>query len=332
MVLSLLQCERVCPDGTEVADGRLCAHYDCPDGSKAVLPRLCTRPTPIPTVSPLPRVVIESCPHEITSPGNYVLEADLEFTSRELNATCITVGFGGNGSTIDCQGNSINGPGPPPGYRPGAEPLDDFFGILLRNASGVTVRNCNVAGFSTSIYLVDACGNALINNTARANLLAGISIEGYEGQSCDGNVLIGNKVDGIYISFSNNNVLYGNVVNTNDSERGRGITLAAAANNTLIGNNASGNWYGISMFLGANGNILVGNMLSSNKYGVTMGNVVDSNFFMDNYACGNTEDVACEGASHAGGGSGLQTDGGNTCARYAGPETCGISCNSSCGN
>jgi parallel beta-helix repeat protein len=120
-----------------------------------------------------------------------------------------------SGVTLDCQNRVIRGPGNP----------GEHFGIyLVRETTGVTVKNCEVTGFLRGIRLHGAHRNRLIDNHVHHN--------------GDSTRHIGYGVD--VAGGSTGNLFQGNRVHENADE---GIHIGTASNgNTLIGNHVYDNF------------------------------------------------------------------------------------------
>lgn len=79
-------------------------------------------------------------------------------TGTVLTADCDgSIDITADGVTLDCAGYTITGAGA-------------GSGILLDGRTGVTVKNCNVTGFSFGIVLQDSSGNTLSDNTTNVNV------------------------------------------------------------------------------------------------------------------------------------------------------------------
>jgi nitrous oxidase accessory protein len=139
-----------------------------------------------------------------------------------------------------------------------------FYGISLDE-----VENCEVSN-NTVIYCVQpgimlkfSNNNVVKNNNASFNGLGG---EGWYG---------------IYLTNSNNNLIQENVASDNGEY---GINMFPSCNNnTLVGNVAQRNDYGIYMFTGCEGNVIKSNLLSNNRYaGIDMRLNCHDNFVLNN--------------------------------------------------
>ncbi len=181
----------------------------------------------------------------ITSPGSYYLSNSLTSSS-----TCILVRSGANGSTLDCRGHSIRGPG---------STSYEAYGIRLSGASGVTVENCNVTNFGKGIRLDSgAAGNLITGNNASSdtsgielmwsngNTISGNSVTadiagiwlGGNGNTVSGNNATSDISDGILLYYSEENRVSGNIANSNSNY---GIRMVSSRNTNLTSNTATGN-------------------------------------------------------------------------------------------
>lgn len=154
-----------------------------------------------------------------------------------------------DGITLNSQRHTITGSGG------GAS------GIVLRERTDVTIKNCIVENFETAILMLRSNDNNLRGNTASNN---------GEGIILDeaGNTLIGNNAsnngpgEGILVWRSNSSTLIGNTANSNNRE---GIRLNEATSSTLIGNTAkSNNGSRILLERASDRNILESNTASNN--------------------------------------------------------------------
>jgi len=211
----------------------------------------------------------------ISSPGEYVLTADLTNST-----TCITI----NSSDVifDGAGHSITGIGPAPNFGSGA------FGIYVHNISttltNITVKNLVVTNWDYGIYYSITSNGSIINNTVISNAQFGIILEASLNSTLTNNTAESNSnaAVGIYLrENSNNNTLTGN----NASTGGSGIAVRSGNNNTLTGNNASNN-DGAGIFILDNSNTLTGNTAWYNVHGIIL-NRVSNNTLTDNNASNN---------------------------------------------
>lgn len=141
-------------------------------------------PTPEPIITPAPNPPacapgwqISACPCTINLPGTYTITKNLSSAD-----TCITIDAGGSGSTLDCKGRSITGPGT---YISG----NGTKGVYLTGARSVKVKNCKISRFDYGIRIDSSRNNLVQNCTASANLAYGILISGESpGNNLTGNI------------------------------------------------------------------------------------------------------------------------------------------------
>jgi len=243
-----------------------------------------------------PSGVVSACPCALTTSamGTYNINTS-GLTSAGGNCINITA----NNVVLDCQGDSITGPG-------------DSDGIYLKTVTGVTVTNCSVSNFSTGVYLDGADSNSITGNTANSNE------NGIDLVSSDGNNITGN--------------------NASSNGGGYGINIAYSLGCNLTDNTADSNFVGIYLFH-ANGHVLTGNNATSNTYGIRLEHSNDSNLsdniaasntgtgfylrnatgnnFTDNTGDSNTDyDFGCNDTTS--GDVGANVDSGNTCDDHDG--------------
>jgi parallel beta-helix repeat protein len=168
--------------------------------------------------------------------------------------------------------------------------------VVLKNCSGITVQNLNLAnnGHDVLLYYTNdstVSGNILTNN------LKGIALQGSSGNVISGNQITNNKGYGISLEYgSNNNVLSQNeiVANAEDGVNfessvsstvvenyvaendGNGIFFRSIQDSNVIGNNVTLNkGCGIGFGYGPNGTIRE-NIISRNGVGIWISNAVEN--------------------------------------------------------
>ena len=168
-----------------------------------------------------------------------------------------TIFVGADGITLDCAGHQIT--------------TSAWAAVDLTDRTGVTVKNCRVAGASVGIWMNRSSGNRITGNTATGNGTgiwlfdhsqdnvvsgndsSGNSFYGFwiQGGS-DGNLVSDNTANdnpysGIFVIFSSQDTLNGNTANGNGGapvgplDAGQGFYLFGADHNTLADNVATGN-------------------------------------------------------------------------------------------
>jgi len=169
-----------------------------------------------------PPIELSDCGN-ISYAGNYVLTDDVSNSD-----TCFTIEA--DNVTLDCAGHSITGE-------------DSGDGIDNTNGNSyVTVRNCEVTGFSTGIDLMSNADNVIENNTVNSNYY------------------------GIYLGDSSNNIIANNTASSNGQD---GISLYSSPYNIVVNNTVhdnQGNGYGGGIFLESDSdhNTIADNDFSSN--------------------------------------------------------------------
>lgn len=141
--------------------------------------------------------VITALPATITTPGTWCLKQDL--ATLLASGSAITVKA--NDVTLDCNDFKLDGSG--------AGVSTKTFGIRAVDVSNVTVRHCNVRGFSTGIYISGVNGGHLVeDNRLDSNTATGIRVDG-DGAVVRKNIVLdtgGSSVvtrsDGIYTRYS----------------------------------------------------------------------------------------------------------------------------------
>jgi len=206
-------------------------------------------------------VSISSC-GTLNIPGEtYVLTADLAVAS----GTCLTITAGG--ITLDGNGHTITG-------------SDSLWGVNVRNyASGTTVKNLNISGFSTGIYVTSSdilvinntltnmswsgitvsssCGVTVTENTVHSTV-AGIVAKYSTGIKIDKNNVDGNSQNGIRVTYVDGVIITGNSAITPGS---RGIVVQYSNDGFLVDNTVSGN-EAITLVYSHN-NVLINNTIES---------------------------------------------------------------------
>jgi len=173
-------------------------------------------------------------------------------TTTTLTADCTSsIEITADNVTLDCNQHTITGSG-------------SSNGINLVSRSGVTVKNCNVTGFSVGIKLDASNGNTLTGNTANSNNSDGIVLFSSNGNTLTGNTANSNTLHGIFLSFSNDNTLTGNTASNNN----RGIFLSVSSGNTFRDNTTEANQDGFSVVTGSDANQITGNLIAKNEHGI----------------------------------------------------------------
>jgi parallel beta-helix repeat protein len=160
-------------------------------------------------------------------------------------------------------------------------------GIDLESVNNVTIKNTNITGFSSGIWLNSSSSNTLLDNGITGNGLYGIGLNYSSSNTMSDNSASGNGV-GIYLYYSSNNTLSGNKATGNY----KGIVLDSSSNNTLRDNKAVGNpACGIVLYSSsyntlsednATGNSGLGGVgiyFSSSSYNTLSGSIATENYY-----------------------------------------------------
>ena len=207
--------------------------------------------------------------------------------------------------TLDCAGHTIHGPGA----------ADMVAGVFIDHASGVTVKQCVITGFTVvgsdnGIFVRDSSAVTISGNTVSGNAAQGIVLQRSDGGIVRGNTATGNGANGIHTTDSDGVTVSGNTVsgnaehgihilwavggkvigNTSRSNAGLGIAITGSTQVLVKGNTAVGSatWAGIALGMGTTASMVVDNTASHNRGGGF--EIWDSsgNTFIGNSANGNT--------------------------------------------
>ena len=132
-----------------------------------------------------------------TITSNYNLYSDVSSTS-----TCFTIGA--DNITLNCNGYSIIG-----------NLSTNAYGILASGRTNITIKNCMISNYSTSIYLNNTA-NSIVLNTTIYNTTGINGADGTSGASCTGGGAGQTSIYGIYSKGSTSNQ-YTNINMTNIS-------------------------------------------------------------------------------------------------------------------
>lgn len=157
---------------------------------------------------------------------------------------------------------------------------NNYAGVYLFGTENSTIENVTISNSSQGIRVEQSSNNTLISNTVNSNVYDGIYL--YHSSS---NTLISNiansNYNGINVSNSNGNTLISNTANSNNYV---GIYLAfGSSNNTLTGNTAESNGYGIALTVNCSNNTLTNNTANSNiNFGISLYNNCIDNMLISN--------------------------------------------------
>ncbi|WP_254528640.1 right-handed parallel beta-helix repeat-containing protein [Natrinema gelatinilyticum] len=215
----------------------------------------------------------------ITEPGTYVLAADLEAGPGE---TCIEIRA--SDVTLDGRGRTITGSGR-------TEPLEEPFepattGVLVRPTLTAAKKKRKKAG--VTVPLTDGLSNVTVQNLTVQGFDAGITFEGVTGGEISGTTMTTMQY-GLLLIKSSENTLRGNESTGNDRN---GIRLERANGNLLEANTANDNGLpgGTGITLAeSHENRLVGNDVDGNISGLEL-NRSHGNRLEENSVSGNIFD------------------------------------------
>ncbi|MHA2033008.1 MAG: NosD domain-containing protein, partial [Candidatus Kariarchaeaceae archaeon] len=185
-----------------------------------------------------------------------------------------------DGITLDGAGYTIQG-------------LGSGNGVYLNSVTDVTITNCNIAGFTTSILLYQSNGNTLLGNTLSSDTWYNriIYLHYSDNNIVEDNTLTSSVKSsvGIFVYYSNTNTVQGNSMSTS-LVYGQGIYLTYSNSNTINDNSVSGYNAGISISYSLTNditfNILTG---TGSGWGIVLGiseNSIISNNDVSDYGRG----------------------------------------------
>lgn len=157
------------------------------------------------------------CGDTITS--NTTLTSNLDCTEYYSSALLV----GADNVVLDCQGRSILGP-------------RAYEGIYWGGANNVTVKNCNISGFSVGLKMHGTSFDNITNNT------------------------LSNNDYGLYLSYSVNSSVSNNILDFNNN---RALYVENSDTNEIINNSGSRGLYGFMLY-NSDGNIFLNNSVNQN--------------------------------------------------------------------
>jgi parallel beta-helix repeat protein len=161
---------------------------------------------------------------------------------------------------------------------------DSEDGIYLYSSSSNTLIVDNATLNGGGIYMNGGTGNAIIWNTATANMGDGITIRSSSSDTVKGNTATANNGSGFCIASSSDISFFGNTATANMD----GISIAASDNN-VSSNDVSGNIRDGIYLVSSSDNIVSGNNVTANGYhgihldGSSDGNTIDGNNVTANF-------------------------------------------------
>lgn len=171
------------------------------------------------TISNIRMSQISSC-GRIDSPGNYYLSGSISTGMQE--GACINVTV--SNVSIVCNGNGLEGSGPYVVVPPFT------YGVLVTNASNVSVRGCSVMNFSYGLYAEGVRGLSVTFSNLSRNYVSNVWLQNSSGSLVGSDSLDYNpsQYGAVHISGSStNNTLSNSTVRHNSQI---GISLNATGN------------------------------------------------------------------------------------------------------
>lgn len=156
----------------------------------------------------------------------------------------------GDNLVFDCNGSVLDGGG-------------SNNGIIISGRSNVVVKNCNLKGYETGIYVSNSEHIVIIDNTL--------------GEALPDSV-------GILIQESTKSIVDSN----NVAGISRGISLRGSSQNNVLGNTVSGGSTGLFIEENSDNNMISRNKVSSSQIGIAVRRSTN-NVFVDNVICYNDE-------------------------------------------
>lgn len=208
--------------------------------------------------------------------------------------------------TLDCANFSVIGPGASDGAG---------VGILLAGRTGVTVKNCNVAGFQSGVslssgsssntfksdsvngnlfgfFLSGASSNTFISNTAN-NIRRGFNLVSSNVNTLRDNVANGNSDGGFFVTSSNGNFLKDNTANNEHI----GFGVFDSSGNTLADNKGNNDLLGGAFIIAGGGNNTVTDSTATNSRVGFLVSTSTANTLSNNTATGNIIGFAFQAAA-----------------------------------
>jgi parallel beta-helix repeat protein len=139
-----------------------------------------------------------------------------------------------------------------------------LYGIYLHICSDETIFDNTVDGNNVGIYLFNSSSNVLLSNTVAGNY-KGIVLDVSSNNTIRDNDVIENPACGITLYSSSFNVVSDNSLLGNAGLGGSGLFLSSSSYNTLSGNNATANFYGIVLD-SSSGNVLFENVFCNSYW------------------------------------------------------------------
>jgi parallel beta-helix repeat protein len=224
------------------------------------------------------------------APGTIRIKADGSIEPSTANISTsdfVTYAFSGNNNdsiwversnvTIDGKGLMLRGSG-------------NGYGFNLSSVDGVTIKNININGFQTGIFLFTSSYNFIFGNNITKNNSFGVVVSqlSYHNVITKNNI-VENKMNGIYLYGSSNNHVTRNDIENNSYA---GIYLAHSSSNYITSNNVTANNYcGIGLTASSSNNIVSGNCVAENNQSGVYVSSASNNELYHNDFIGNNKSV-----------------------------------------
>ena len=208
--------------------------------------------------------------------GTLVITSDTTLTEDHDGDVVVDA----DGVTLDCGGHAISG------YD-----SDEGFGVLLRDVTAVTVKNCNVFGDVVGILIEDSHDNTIKNNVAIGGDDSAYRIDSGTGNTLMGNLARDSGSHGFELAYSSHNTLLGNTSVNNDDKSPNGAGFAIndfSHSNVLRSNQATENDSGLLLTTYVSDNDVIGNAFSGNVTGVVINSFSTGNTLIKNQVTSNT--------------------------------------------
>ena len=204
----------------------------------------------------------------------------------ESNLTCSGNGLvaGADGIILDGNGFALLGDG--------GSTAEPDAGVLVRDSENVTVRNFSVIkNFYYGIWLDQARGGAILDNSLNANRFAGLYLKDSNGFWIFNNSAVYQPEVGILLEGSSSNQIFENRVNYNIPGTGVGL-IYSSSNNLISANDLSSNKYNLVLY-GSDSNLIENNDADLAVNGIHLADS-DSNLLRANRADSNWHGLLIE--------------------------------------
>jgi parallel beta-helix repeat protein len=214
-------------------------------------------------------------------------DGSVEGTTTIVSGDNVTYTFiDNNNGTVLIERNNIIIDGA--GYTLRGEGGLNEVGIRLSGITNVTIRNTQIVNFNVGVYIYAYSSNNTVTENTFVDNRFGVELDVSYYNTISENILTNNE-NGIWLDTANS---YDGGSNYN-SIIGNNITLCfydaiglanESHNNTIIGNNAVNNQYGITLSVDCSDNIVSGNFVDETQYGwgVKLEGTCDRNLVSDN--------------------------------------------------